>query len=908
MKNMKYLFTLLLFYLCLPSTICAADIGFPFEGGMTSDSIIISNVKLENFTKVEENRIQYVESSKKSTMSFFATVPEGKTAQFSFSLLLHVDVDDDEIDLSSIIFKARVDGMLVKICQDKEKIERKSVTITIPAGNHNVTLEATYEVPKGCAATGSLNGLSIHVHKYGNVQLMIEPICGVNGELKDSCLICKRDTFFKLSPKYSEHKLIMIPAKKGSCLDNLGDVKKCEQCPYTEITRVQQVKDHEFDTNGTCKVCGLHMPKSNADGSVYEINDAGEMRILSEMVSIGKIPGNIGINIKADLVFDKVPMLPLGTFSNPFQGVLNGNGHRISGVTNGFQGFDGMGFVGVAKGTITAHAVIANLIFDGGNTIRGAALIGGIVGYASFCDIYNCASFGTLDGTDYVGGIVGFADQQVGIVNCGAATNIKTAGKWNPIVCNMTDGHIQNSYGVSTISDDGTLDEVSTPYVRHCFSSHGSGQGITRITQDMLSSYDMRQWLSEQSESVCFTTSKKEIYPVPVVNTTIVTKSNGPVNITDNMVVRRAPSALEEDWDSEKGDEIEVLRGYVNDNSSIQSGQTVEEVMRADSTDYPDHEHLYVISRSVPKGFGLYDKISGGDLLDFESYRFPADSSYIRNRIYDIVAPGQMKAVTETVGYLAGGTEQLDEYSIEDGDYTLKSRIIFEYKYNIIYQENIDGRLRTVWTNETMYDDLDRPMVTNIFSHNYITGEKHLDFSYTYNDDVDDREDGSYEEYLDTETNTIHVIYNYLDSITGQVTIRDHYIVRASDEYLLEIRTEKMTDGQPSLIDGIYFLYDDKDYLEQIVAFGPVDANHPEGDVRPYLYEEYIGYEKGHKFPAAIQVPEVKQPSLQKRMDYNIYNARGHVVRKVTDVNDPFNGLPRGLYIYQGSKYLVREK
>jgi hypothetical protein len=30
------------------------------------------------------------------------------------------------------------------------------------------------------------------------------------------------------------------------------------------------------------------------------------------------------------------------------------------------------------------------------------------------------------------------------------------------------------------------------------------------------------------------------------------------------------------------------------------------------------------------------------------------------------------------------------------------------------------------------------------------------------------------------------------------------------------------------------------------------------------------------------------------------------VVRKVTDMRDPFSGLPKGLYIYQGKKYLKR--
>ena len=48
------------------------------------------------------------------------------------------------------------------------------------------------------------------------------------------------------------------------------------------------------------------------------------------------------------------------------------------------------------------------------------------------------------------------------------------------------------------------------------------------------------------------------------------------------------------------------------------------------------------------------------------------------------------------------------------------------------------------------------------------------------------------------------------------------------------------------------------------------------------------------------------QPSLQKRLDFNVYDLRGRMVRRMADVKDPFNGLPRGVYIYQGSKYLKK--
>jgi hypothetical protein len=139
------------------------------------------------------------------------------------------------------------------------------------------------------------------------------------------------------------------------------------------------------------------------------------------------------------------------------------------------------------------------------------------------------------------------------------------------------------------------------------------------------------------------------------------------------------------------------------------------------------------------------------------------------------------------------------------------------------------------------------------------------------------------------------------------VTIcRDHYILRATDDYLLEIRYEKMVNGRPVVTGGLYFIYDDEGSFVQSVAYGLSDENSSESSLRPYRYHEYYGFWQVTPFPTAIKVPTMEQPSLQKRIDPNVYDMQGRVVRRVTDVGDPFNGLPHGLYIYQGTKYIKR--
>ena len=138
----------------------------------------------------------------------------------------------------------------------------------------------------------------IHVHRFNEPLLLSEPICGQPGTNKCKCLVCGLDSVIKISPKYAEHSLKESSQTQKSCLSNMGKMSICEHCPYSEIEQIDDLENHDFDDNGTCRVCKLRKPRSNAEHSVYEIYEASEMRVLAEMVSIGAVPGNIGIDIQ----------------------------------------------------------------------------------------------------------------------------------------------------------------------------------------------------------------------------------------------------------------------------------------------------------------------------------------------------------------------------------------------------------------------------------------------------------------------------------------------------------------------------------------------------------------------------------------------------------------------------------
>lgn len=915
-RKFIYFFVFLLVALSNLSTVQAANKEvFPWDNGKTSDGIAITEMKLSGFKKMgSQSGVQIADNKNDATLSFFANVPSGKTASLQYSVTLK-SIPNQKGGTTGpiqIAYTVKIGKQMVfRRTSNEGELNYSLENVTIPSGRHKISINATVIKAKKCELAGCIDSLFIHVHDYGEMEVVTAPLCGQKGEGRSTCRICKKVNTVTLPSPYSKCEYEFYSKSKSSCMTSTDSVFVCKHCSRRDIHRSGVRKDHSFNNEGVCQKCGLNVPpfKAGSGQTVYEIRNAAEMRVLAELVSLGRISGNIGIDIVDDLVFSAdIPMLPLGTADHPFQGVLNGHGHRIRGISDVNEGFDGVGFIGVAIGLPQSNAVISNLIFDQGNSLQGASSVGGIVGFAKNCDIINCASFGTLEGTHYVGGIVGYADRQVTIQNCASVTTIRSSGKWNPVACGMPDGHFMNSYGSATKELDGPLDILPTAQCRHCFSTDGADTGLTHVTKDMLTSYSMVQLLNEQSETDCFTNSELYDYPIPVVASHIQAKANAAIRTPRRAMSLRDLSPNSDDdedvplSDKERG-EVLTIGGYVNEVSP--SFSTIEAIMKEDSVKYADFERAYIATRTVPEGFQLYDMISGGDLMSFESCITPPDSSYTKMTEYDIVSSDYVMPKAETITYEAGEKELTDQYLLENnGTRRLKSRITCENEYNIICEENINGILKPVWRIQTDYDNKGNAVSSQCYSFNNVTGESTLEYTITYDKPGEETVDPNYSEYLDEQTGLIHAIYTYLPEEDNDSIYRMHFIIRASDLYPLEIHTEVMVDGEAMLEDGGYFLYSDDGDLLQYVAYGPADEE--PGVIRPYNYMEFLGSWEGTSYPTAIQIPTVDQPSKQKRMDNNVYDMQGRVVRQVTDLKDPFSGLPNGVYLYHGAKYLKR--
>lgn len=110
--------------------------------------------------------------------------------------------------------------------------------------------------------------------------------------------------------------------------------------------------------------------------------------------------------------------LPIGGGSSEFQGILDGNGHRISNVYIRRNSTSNVGFF-----ANTFMATIQNLTLQG--SVEGGECVGGICGYAWLTTFKNCKVNFDVKGSWYVGSVAG-SSRDSHFTNCEAtSSNLK---------------------------------------------------------------------------------------------------------------------------------------------------------------------------------------------------------------------------------------------------------------------------------------------------------------------------------------------------------------------------------------------------------------------------------------------------------------------------------------------------
>jgi hypothetical protein len=183
---------------------------------------------------------------------------------------------------------------------------------------------------------------------------------------------------------------------------------------------------------------------------------------------------------------------PIGDYSNPFTGILNGNGHKITGLWIDRPSEEYVGLFGFATVPVIKNIGVE---IPNGKTVKGYYLVGGIVGYIEDT-ITNSYVTGDIIGYQCVGGIAGFALS--GITNSYATGNISGYTSVGGIV-GYTKGAITNSYTTGNISGydrsiggiaGSSEGAITNSYTTGDVSGYSDVGGIAGITnRDITNSY-----------------------------------------------------------------------------------------------------------------------------------------------------------------------------------------------------------------------------------------------------------------------------------------------------------------------------------------------------------------------------------------------------------------------------------
>jgi len=117
--------------------------------------------------------------------------------------------------------------------------------------------------------------------------------------------------------------------------------------------------------------------------------------------------------------FDGEGWKPIGSTANPFAGVYNGNGKKISGLHLNRSNYN-LALFGVTNSTVIKNLALINVNIAIWGRVSNT---GSLVGQAIATDVSNCNSSGTVSGSILVGGLIGSLRSNSTITGSYSTTN-----------------------------------------------------------------------------------------------------------------------------------------------------------------------------------------------------------------------------------------------------------------------------------------------------------------------------------------------------------------------------------------------------------------------------------------------------------------------------------------------------
>ena len=299
------------------------------------------------------------------------------------------------------------------------------------------------------------------------------------------------------------------------------------------------------------------------DKDYYLIYDESNLRWFAQQVN----GGNKAIKAKLmnDITMDGTEWTPIGTEARPFEGIFDGNGKTITGLTCTDKSKDYVGLVGFADGATIQGVTVKDSKFNGkeyigavcgfivrgritgctnnGSTVNGWANsgssgqpgwnVGGIAGRAKYATIQRCVNTGNVTGINDIGGIVGSTEVAT-VQDCGNTGEVTGIGKYYGGIAGAVAGssnQIHNCYNAHSSTADkiygnGSCSHSNCYYLANDTGSSGStDKEITAKTQAQFASGEVAFLLqSKCAEATWGQTLTVDKYPVlggtPVYQTT----------------------------------------------------------------------------------------------------------------------------------------------------------------------------------------------------------------------------------------------------------------------------------------------------------------------------------------------------------------------------------------------------
>lgn len=188
-----------------------------------------------------------------------------------------------------------------------------------------------------------------------------------------------------------------------------------------------------------------------SSGSPYLIGTADELNKVRDAY----LGANLYFKLTATIdlsIYSGTGWKPIGDENTPFQGHMDGNGYKITGLTINKMNDDNIGLFG----RIDTVSSLTNMKLEN-VSLNGMQFVGGLAGYNDGGTITNSYASGTIGGTYNIGGLVGYnADGKISTSYALGNVSGNGSGTFGlgGLVGNATglDGTISNSYAKVDVS------------------------------------------------------------------------------------------------------------------------------------------------------------------------------------------------------------------------------------------------------------------------------------------------------------------------------------------------------------------------------------------------------------------------------------------------------------------------